>query len=75
MPTTLREEKQAPYRVLLLEENVAKMRAQGASDDDIYRLRASSTTPEAAARLADLDRDKSNGKRASPPIWQSAPVY
>lgn len=58
MPTTLREEKQAPYRVLLLEENVVKMRARGASDDDIYRLRASSTTPEAAARLADLDREE-----------------
>lgn len=62
MPAALREEKQAPYRVLQLEENVLKMRAQGASDDDIYRLRASSTTPEAAARLAELDREEGEWK-------------
>jgi lipase chaperone LimK len=58
MPAALREEKEAPYKVIRLEENVTKMRAQGASDDDIYRMRAASTTPEAAARLADLDREE-----------------
>ncbi|MCU6434753.1 lipase chaperone [Undibacterium sp. Jales W-56] len=62
MPAGLRAEKEAPYQVLRLEENVAKMRAQGASDDQIYRMRAAATTPEAAARLADLDREDAQWK-------------
>lgn len=62
MPAALREEKEAPYKVIRLEENVAKMRTQGASDDDIYRMRAASTTPEAAARLASLDREEAEWK-------------
>ncbi len=62
MPAALREEKEAPYQVIRLEENTAKMRAQGASDDDVYRMRAASTTPEAAARLAALDREEAEWK-------------
>ena len=62
MPAALRAEKEAPYQIIRMEENVAKMRAQGASDDDIYRMRAAATTPEAAARLADLDREDTDWK-------------
>ncbi|MFZ6842849.1 lipase secretion chaperone [Undibacterium sp. RuTC16W] len=62
MPASLRAEKEAPYQVIRLEENVAKMRAQGASDDEIYRMRAAATTPEAAARLAELDREDAQWK-------------
>jgi lipase chaperone LimK len=55
MPSALREEKEAPYKILRLAENVSKLRQQGASDDEIYRMRAANTSPEAAARLAALD--------------------
>ncbi|MFZ6674305.1 lipase secretion chaperone [Undibacterium sp. Xuan67W] len=62
MPASLRAEKEAPYQVIRLEENVVKMRAQGASDDEVYRMRAAATTPEAAARLAELDREDAQWK-------------
>jgi lipase chaperone LimK len=37
---------------------VTKLREQGASDDDVYRLRAAAFSPEAANRLAQLDREE-----------------
>jgi lipase chaperone LimK len=62
MPAALRVEKEAPYKLIRLEENVVKMRLNGASEDDIYRMRAMDTTPEAAARLASLDREELDWK-------------
>ncbi len=42
------------------------MRNEGASEDDIYRMRAAATSPEAANRLAQLDRDNDDwNKRIS----------
>ena len=52
----LREAKEAPLKIANMEETALKMRAEGASEDDIYRMRAKAFSPEAAARLADLDR-------------------
>ncbi|MFZ6750580.1 lipase secretion chaperone [Undibacterium sp. Ren11W] len=62
MPNALREEKEAPYKILRLAENVSKLRQQGASEDEIYRMRAANTSPEAAARLAALDVDEAQWK-------------
>lgn len=59
---SMREEREAPTRVIRTEESVQKMRAQGASDDDIYRLRAAAFSTEAASRLADLDREEADWK-------------
>jgi lipase chaperone LimK len=58
----LREEREAPRRILMLEEAAARMRLQGASEDEVYRMRAASLTPEAATRLADLDREEAAWK-------------
>ncbi len=55
----MREEREAPTRVVRTEENVLKMRAQGASDDEVYRVRAAAFSPEGASRLAQLDREES----------------
>ena len=63
MPEDLRRERDAPRAILKVEAKVADMRAQGASDDDIYRMRAKEFNPEAAARLADLDREEADWKR------------
>ena len=63
MPEDLRRERDAPRVILRVEEKVADMRAKGASDDDIYRMRAKEFSPEAAARLADLDREEAEWKR------------
>lgn len=54
----MREEREAPTRVIRTEEAVQKLRAQGASDDEVYRLRAAAFSTEGAARLAELDRDE-----------------
>ena len=57
MPADLKAAKDAPYQVIRLEEQAKKMRNEGASEDDIYRMRAAATSPEAANRLAQVDRD------------------
>jgi len=51
-----RNERAAPGRVVNMEQAVAKARAEGAGDNEIYRLRAAAFSPAAAARLAELDR-------------------
>ena len=60
----MREEREAPTRVIRTEESVQKMREQGASDDEIYRVRAAAFSTEGANRLADLDREEAawNGR-------------
>jgi len=59
MPPGLKAERDAPLKVAKLEESVQALRAQGAGENEVYRLRAATFTPEAAARLADLDREES----------------
>ena len=54
----LRDAHDAPLAVVRLEETAASMRQNGASDDEVYRLRAATFDPEAAARLAEVDRDE-----------------
>lgn len=58
----LREEREAPRVVLKVEEMAQTLRAQGASEDEIYRMRSKEFNPEAAARLADVDREESAWK-------------
>lgn len=62
MAPELRKEREAPLAVVKLEETVQKMRVSGASDDDVYRMRAAALNPEAAARLAEVDRDEATWK-------------
>jgi lipase chaperone LimK len=58
MPPALREERAAPTALIRLDQSVQALRAGGAADDTVYRLRASALSPEAAARLADVDREE-----------------
>lgn len=58
-----REERAAPARVLKLEDDVSKAREQGMGDNEIYRMRATALSPEAAARLADVDREEADWHR------------
>ena len=58
----MREEREAPTRVIRTEESVQKMRDQGASDDDVYRVRAAAFSTEGASRLAQLDREEAHWK-------------
>lgn len=54
----MREERDAPLRVIKTEEAVARLRGQGATEDEVYRLRAAAFSPEGASRLAELDREE-----------------
>ncbi len=58
----LREEREAPGRIIKTEETVAQMRARGATDDEVYRMRAAAFSPEGANRLAELDREEAAWK-------------
>ena len=62
MPKALREERDAPRQVIRLEERAAEMRAKGASEKDIFDMRAKALNPEAATRLAEVDRDEAAWK-------------
>ncbi|NHZ94944.1 lipase secretion chaperone [Massilia sp. CCM 8734] len=62
MPAALREDREAPTKVIRMEASVQKLREQGAGDDEVYRLRATAFSPEAASRLADLDREETAWK-------------
>lgn len=57
LPPAVREAREEPLKIARLEESAQKMRAQGASEDDIYRMRAAALSPEAAARMAEVDRE------------------
>ncbi len=57
LPQSLREAREEPLKIARLEDTAQKMRAQGASEDDIYRMRAAALSPEAAARMAQVDRE------------------
>lgn len=54
-----RDARDAPRQVAQLDESVKALRAQGGGENEVYRLRASTFTPAAAARLAELDREES----------------
>lgn len=58
MPPALKEAREAPYQVVRLEDEVQKMRAQGAGDQEVYQKRALAFSAEAAARLAQVDREE-----------------
>lgn len=53
-----RARRAAPVAIMNMEKSVAHMREQGAGDNEVYRARAAAFTPEAAARLAELDREQ-----------------
>jgi len=62
LPASVRADREAPLAVVHLEEAAQQIRAQGGSEDDVYRMRAAATSPEAANRLADVDRDEAEWK-------------
>jgi lipase chaperone LimK len=58
LPADVRAARAAPLLVTRLQEAAQQIRAAGGSEDDVYRMRAAAVSPEAANRLADLDREE-----------------
>jgi lipase chaperone LimK len=44
--------------VVRIEQMADAMRANGANDDEVYRMRAKELDPQAASRLAEVDREE-----------------
>lgn len=51
--------KPTPTQIATTEQSVQQMRARGASDDEVYRARASALSPEIAAQLARMEHEES----------------
>jgi lipase chaperone LimK len=62
LPASVRDAREASMAVVHLEEAAQKIRADGGSEDDVYRMRAAATSPEAANRLAEVDREEAAWK-------------
>jgi lipase chaperone LimK len=62
MPPALRAEREAPLKVAMEEDKARQMRASGAGEDEIYRMRAATFSPEAAARMATVDQENTQWK-------------
>ena len=60
MSPAQRAARDAPLQVVQLDASVKTLRGQGGDENAVYRLRASTFTPAAAARLAELDREESH---------------
>lgn len=58
LPAGLREEREAPLRVARLQQEAERMRAAGAAEEDIFRMRAEAFGADAAGRLAEVDREE-----------------
>ena len=62
MPEQLRKERDATSIVVRVEQQAQDLRAKGGSDDDVYRMRAKELDPQAAGRLAEVDREEAAWK-------------
>jgi lipase chaperone LimK len=62
MSPKLREEHDAPLRLVKLEEEAEKIRAKGGTEQDVYQMRAKTISPEAASRLAIVDQEEAAWK-------------
>ena len=58
LPPEVRAVREAPYKVARLQESADSLRAAGASEEEVFRMRAAALDPAAAERLAALDREE-----------------
>lgn len=63
LPADVRAAREAPLKIVHVQEEAERLRAGGASEDDVFRLRADAFGADAAQRLADVDRDEAEWKR------------
>jgi lipase chaperone LimK len=63
LPADMRAAREAPLKIVRVQEEAERLRASGAGEDDVYRLRAEAFGADAAGRLADVDRAEAAWKR------------
>jgi lipase chaperone LimK len=63
LPADVRAAREAPLKVVRVQEEAERLRAGGAGEEDVFRLRAEAFGADAAQRLADVDREEAAWKR------------
>jgi lipase chaperone LimK len=63
LPPALREAREASLKIGRMQEAAERMRAAGADDDAIFRIRTEAFGAEAAGRLAEVDREEAAWKQ------------
>jgi lipase chaperone LimK len=63
LPADVRAAREAPLKIVHVQEEAERLRASGAGEDDVFRLRAAAFGADAAVRLADVDREEAAWKR------------
>jgi lipase chaperone LimK len=63
LPADVRAARDAPLKIVRVQEEAERLRASGAGEDDVFRLRADAFGADAAGRLAAVDRDEAEWKR------------
>jgi lipase chaperone LimK len=63
LPAEVRAAREAPLKIVHVEEAAQRLRAGGAGEDDVFRLRAEAFGADAAGRMADVDREEAAWKR------------
>lgn len=58
MPRARETVEENPPDVAAVEQEIRQWRNQGASEDEVYRLRSQRLSPDAAARLAQMEREE-----------------
>jgi lipase chaperone LimK len=63
LPADVRAAREAPLKIVHVQEEAARLRAGGAGEAEVFRVRAEAFGADAAQRLADVDRDEAAWKR------------
>lgn len=63
LPADVRAAREAPLKIVRVQEEAERLRAGGAGEDDVFRLRADAFGADAAQRLADVDREEAAWRR------------
>jgi lipase chaperone LimK len=63
LPVDVRAAREAPLKIVRVQEEAERLRAGGAGEEDVFRLRAEAFGADAAQRLADVDREEAVWKR------------
>nr|WP_307727137.1 lipase secretion chaperone [Telluria mixta] len=63
LPADVRAARETPLKIVRVQEEAERLRAGGANEEDVFRLRADAFGADAAQRLADVDSEEAAWKR------------
>ena len=63
LPADVRAARAAPLKIVRMQEEAERLRAGGAGEEGVFRLRAEAFGADAAQRLADVDREEAEWRR------------